>query len=62
MPATDGVKYTVAKSFYRQGETARAKSMFMEQPVGGPYYGQARYFLGTVLAVEGELGQAVVEY
>lgn len=62
VPATDAVKYTVAKSFYRQGEAARAKSMFMEIPEGATHYGRARYFLGTVLASEGEIPSAIAEF
>ncbi len=60
--STEQVRYTVAKSFYRQGETARAKAMFTEIPVGGEYYARARYFMGTILAAEGEFEPALVEF
>lgn len=62
VPATDSVKYTVAKSFYWQGETARSKAMFSEQSADSAYYGRARYFLGTMLAQSGDLEQAVREF
>ena len=59
---TDLVKYTVGKSFWRQGESARAKALFAEIPVGGAYYARARYFLGAVLASEGEFDAAAAEF
>ena len=59
---TDQVKYTVGKSFWRQGENARAKAMFTEIPVGGEFYPKARYFLGAVLASEGEFEAAAAEF
>ena len=59
---SDAVKYTVAKSFYRQGESARAKSMFSEIPEDSAFFGRARYFLGTMLAVNGEYGPAIEEF
>ena len=58
----DQVKYTVAKSFYRQGESVRAKSKFGEIPADSAFYGRARYFLGTVLAAEGAHQQAIAEF
>jgi tetratricopeptide (TPR) repeat protein len=60
--STEAVKYTVAKSFWRQGEIARAKAMFTELPVGGEYYGKARYFMGAILASEGEFEPALLEF
>jgi len=60
--ATDGVKYTVAKSFYRQGEWGRAKAMFTELPATSAWFPQARYFTGTILAAEGEFEAAVGEF
>lgn len=62
VPPTDQVKYTVAKSFWRQGENARAKAMFGEIPVGGGYHAKARYFLGAVLVSEGEYESAAAEF
>ncbi|MEC7947698.1 MAG: tetratricopeptide repeat protein, partial [Myxococcota bacterium] len=59
---TDQVKYTVGKSFWRQGENARAKALFMEIPVGGGFYARARYFMGAVLASEGEFQAAAAEF
>lgn len=62
VPATDPVKYTVAKSFYRQGETVRAKAMFNELPADSGYYSRARYFLGTILAESGDLEASLAEF
>ncbi len=62
VPATDGVKYTVAKSFYRQGEWGRAKAMFTELPAKSSYYSRARYFAGTILAAEGDYEAALAEF
>ena len=62
VPATDGVKYTVAKSFYRQGEWGRAKAMFTELPATSSWFPQARYFTGTILAAEGEFEAALGEF
>ncbi len=62
VPTTPAVRYTVAKSFYRQGENARAKAMFGEQPAETSYYGRSRYFLGTILAADGDFEQAAVEF
>jgi len=62
VPASDGVKYTVAKSFYRQGEWGRAKAMFTELPTKSRWYAQARYFTGTILAAEGDFHAALAEF
>jgi tetratricopeptide (TPR) repeat protein len=62
VPANDGVKYTVAKSFYRQGEWGRAKAMFTELSATSPWFPQARYFTGTILAAEGEFEAALGEF
>jgi len=60
--ATDEVKYTVAKSFYRQAEIVRAKSMFAEMGPESSMFGRSRYFLGTILAAEGEFQAAISEF
>lgn len=62
VPENDRVKYTVAKSFYRQGEQVRAKSKFGEIPTDSAFYGRSRYFLGTILAQEGAIEQAIAEF
>ncbi|MCB9761535.1 MAG: tetratricopeptide repeat protein [Alphaproteobacteria bacterium] len=59
---SDVVKYTLAKSFYRQGEYARAKSMLEDVQLGGTYYSRARYLLGTVLVVEGNYDDAIDQF
>jgi tetratricopeptide (TPR) repeat protein len=59
---TDLVTYTLAKSFSRRGETARAKSMYDSIAVGSSWYGRARYQLGVLMITEGNLKQAAAEF
>ncbi len=59
---TDIVRYTVGKSFYRQGEYVRAKSMLGEIPSDSLYFGRSRYLLGTILVVEGSYSDAIPEF
>lgn len=60
--ATDAVRYTVAKSFYRTGELVRAKAMFTELSPESSFYARARYFTGAVLASEGQYADALAEF
>lgn len=62
VPSTDVIKYTVGKSFYRQGELARAKAMFQEIPTDSPEFARARYFNGAMLAAGGDLNAAQLEF
>lgn len=62
VPATDAVKYTVAKSFFRQHEWPRAKAMITELGADSEFYGRARYLMGAILAAEGEFQQAAAEF
>ena len=62
VPPTDLVKYTVAKSFYRQGELARAKSLLQDVPEGSMFFGRARYIMGVMLVVDGQLADAILEF
>lgn len=59
---SDLVKYTLAKSFYRQGEQARAKSMLADIPIGSAQYARARYLLGVILVVEGSFTDAIEQF
>lgn len=56
------ITYSLAKSFYQQGDLANAKSFFAQVEEGNPWYGRARYFLGTVLVVEQDLPAAMLEF
>lgn len=60
--ATDIVNYTLAKSFVRRGETARAKSMFDAVPPTSAWYSRARYQLGVLMISEGNLKLATAEF
>ncbi len=59
---TDLVKYTVGKSFYRQEEFVRSKSLLGEIPETSIYYGRAHYLLGVILVVEGSFVPAITEF
>jgi len=60
--ATDFVKYTVAKSLWRQGEVVRAKAMFEDVAADSSSYMRARYFLGAVLVKDGDYDGALAEF
>lgn len=62
VPATELINYTLAKSFYRRGERARAKSMFEALPAESPYFTRARYFLGVLMIEEKNYAQALGEF
>ncbi len=59
--ATDQVKYTVAKGFWRQGQPVQAKSLLSELSQG-PWYARARYVQGTILAQEGDYPAAIQQF
>ncbi len=56
------INYTVAKSLYRQGDWARAKSLFLECCEDSEYRPQAHYFVGTVLVLQDNLEDAALEF
>jgi tetratricopeptide (TPR) repeat protein len=58
----DLIVYTLAKSFYRQGDLLRAKSLFSDIQEGSRLFMKARYFLGTVRVVEGDYVTAIADY
>ena len=60
--ATDFVKYTVAKSLWRQGQGVRAKAMFADIAPDSASYMRGRYFLGAVLTQEGDYKGALDEF
>jgi len=62
VPTTDAVKYSVAKSFYHQGDSARAKALFGEIQASGGFYTRARYFIGAILVSENQLDLAVKQF
>jgi len=62
VPSNDLIGYTLGKSFHRRGEYGRSKSMFEQLPNGSPYYGRARFFLGTMMVAEGNYPQAIDEF
>jgi TolA-binding protein len=56
------INYTVAKSLYRQGDWARAKSLFLECCEGSEHRAQAHYFVGTILVLQENLADAALEF
>ena len=62
VPTTDLVTYTLAKSFARRQEGARAKSMFDSIAATSAWYTRARYQVGVLMITEGNLKQAAVEF
>ena len=62
VPTTDEVQYSMAKSFYHQGDWTRAKSLFAEVSADSPMYTRARYFLGAILVAEGQLKSAIPQF
>lgn len=59
--ASDLVKYTVAKSFWRQGQNAKAKSLLSEL-AAGQYFTRARYLQGAILAKEADYPAAIAQF
>jgi tetratricopeptide (TPR) repeat protein len=62
VPTTDAVKYSVGKSFYHQGDNARAKALFAEIPAQSAFYTRARYFSGAILVSEGQIEAAIPHF
>ncbi len=62
VPTTDKVKYSMAKSFYHQGDWTRAKSVFAEVSGESGMYTRSRYFLGAILVAEGQLESAIPQF
>jgi TolA-binding protein len=57
--STDLVAYTLAKTYHRRGDGARAKEAFEAFGPSSPYYSRARYFLGVMMIAEKNLPQAI---
>lgn len=62
VPTTDKVKYSMAKSFYHQGDWTRAKALFAEVSGESDMYTRARYFLGAILVAEGQLESSIPQF
>ncbi len=59
---TDVVRYSVAKSFYRQSEYDKARELLVQISEDGGEYGRARYLMGVIYVVEGNYNSAVEEF
>jgi tetratricopeptide (TPR) repeat protein len=62
VPSTDIVKYTVAKSYYRQGDHGRALQVLAEIGPESPYYGRAGYLAGVVLTADSKFADAIPHF
>jgi TolA-binding protein len=62
VPSTDLVKYTVAKSYYRQGDKTRAINLLAEIGPESTYYGRARYLTGVVLTADAKFADAIPHF
>ena len=62
VPSTDLVKYTVAKSYYRQGDRTRAIETLAQIGPESAYYGRARYLTGVVLTSESNFADAIPHF
>ncbi len=52
------ITYSLAKSFYQQGDFGSARATFVQVELETPWYGRARYFLGVMDVVERNLESA----
>jgi TolA-binding protein len=62
VPSTDLVKYTVAKSYYRQGDHAGAVETLAQIGPESTYYGRARYLTGVVLTSDSNFAEAIPHF
>jgi len=56
------VQYVRAKSQYFKDDLANARLGFEQIRSGTPYYHRARYFLGTILVLQGQLDAALTSF
>lgn len=59
---TPAVQYSLAKSFYRQGEYEKARELLLVIPEESDYFGKARYVLGTIEVVGGDYLAATEQF
>lgn len=62
VPSTDLITYSLARSFYIQGQSPRAVDMFNSLPPNSEYYSRARYFLGVIAIQKGDLAGAALQF
>lgn len=59
---SDTITYSLAKAFYHQKDYARAKSSLSEIAADSIFYRKARYWLGAIAIVEGNLNEALLYF
>lgn len=62
VPPTDNITYTLARSFHRRGEAARARALFESVPQGSAFYSRARFYMGVLDIEEKDLSGALVAF
>jgi tetratricopeptide (TPR) repeat protein len=56
------ITYSLAKSFYQQGDNTSARAAFNEVPPDSAWFARARYFLGVMNVAEGLLDDARMQF
>ena len=56
------VQYSLAKSFFRQGEVQKARELLASIEEGTGYYGKARYVLGTIYVTQDDFPAAIDQF
>lgn len=56
------ILYSLAKSFYQQGDSEEAWNYFDQVPATSVWYGRSRYFLGVIAVQDNRLEDAITEF
>ena len=56
------VQYSLAKSFFRQGEVQKARDLLLSIEEDTGYYGKARYVLGTIYVTQDDFPAAIEQF
>lgn len=62
VPATPEVNYSLARSFYRQGDLVTAREKFALVGGDSEWHAKARYFIGVIAVAQERLDDAIAEF
>ena len=62
VPATPEVVYSLARSFYQQGDLAEAQRFFEQVEPGTDWHAKARYYIGVIAVAQERLDDAIAEF
>jgi tetratricopeptide (TPR) repeat protein len=62
VPSTPDIVYSLARSFYRQGDYAQAQGYFEQIEPGTEWHAKARYFIGVIAVAQERLDDAIAEF